>query len=229
MLQRPCRVDPVLCPDVGCFDVPQPVWTPQLAPSNLDDPNSFICITWSDSQNDSSFSNGFAQATIGASAGSIAGILMRENIVEGADYEFWRNTMDGTFFIGRFDFNADPQFELLASTEENAVPYEEGEQWIIEAGVVDNQLSLKYWHPGDQEPLDPRLMAEDEVFPSFGDASVLSLAVHHVSTVDIVMSAAFDDVFFTEVVPEPSTFALVLLGFPAFATRRFIRRKVNAT
>lgn len=172
------------------------------APSAADNPNSFFCVSWSESETDPTFSNGFVRATVEPLVEGIeAGILLRENLDAGADYDFWRDTANGMFYFGRFDSSADPQFELLASTEIGAVPYEAGERWIMEAGAVGNQISLKYWAEGGVEPPEPQLTAIDDAFPPFGDGTIVSLASQHFSADPIALSVAFDDVQFS--VPEP--------------------------
>ena len=126
------------------------------------------------------------------------------------NYEFWRDPFVGSFWFGRWDANTE-FFEVLASTDDHAEPYVEGEEWILKAGIVGSDISLKYWRPSELEPSTPQLAVVDTGLPPFQDnASRVELAVtHYGSRPAFPISASFDDVYFTPI-PEPSSFGLAL-------------------
>jgi hypothetical protein len=198
------------------------------APNIFDDFNSFITITYVPSVNSPLFTNGFARVTVSPlQRDTLAGIVLRSKSDGSADYEFIRNPHSGEFFIQRFDISAEPQLLVLAETEQFAAPYEEGEEWVIEAGVVGSEMSLKYWRPGEPEPAEPQLMAHDTSIPPFDpDFTTLYLSASHVSPTPMIMSAAFDQVMFTPI-PEPSAGALVLVGSLALLLVSRIRSNMN--
>ena len=55
--------------------------------------------------------------------------------------------------IGRLSGAGDPEFTL-------------GDDWVIEAGAVGNELSMKVWRAGEQEPSGPQLVVHDDVLTS---------------------------------------------------------------
>jgi hypothetical protein len=194
------------------------------APTYYDDPASFFRVTWGPSIDSTSFTNGYVRATVSPlQSEAIGGLVLRAGVDPNeVDYEFWRDARLGSFWFGRWEKNTEI-FEVLASTDDFAEPYVAGEQWIIEAGIVDSEISIKYWRPGEPEPAVPQLTASDTGIPPFqADASRVELAVWHESASPFVLSAAFDDVYFTPV-PEPSTVSLVLLGLLGLASLRNAR------
>jgi hypothetical protein len=188
------------------------------APTYYEDPASFFRVTWGPSIDTTSFTNGYVCATVSPQQSeAIAGLVLRAGVDPNeVDYEFWRDARLGSFWLGRWEKNTD-FFEVLASTDDFAETYVAGEQWIIEAGIVGSQISLKYWKPGEPEPAGPQLTASDTGIPPFqADASRVELAMWHESASPFALSAAFDDVYFTSV-PEPSTVSLILLGLLGLA------------
>ena len=96
-----------------------------------------------------------------------------------------------------------------------------GEDWIIEAGVVGNQLSMKIWRDGDPEPTTPQLMATDLTPLPDGQLGVASyVATGHEFPFSI--NATFDNIYFTPI-PEPSACVLLFLGI-TFAVSGVRRR-----
>ena len=83
-------------------------------------------------------------------------------------YVFWAVSDAGRFDIVRF--NNDGPGTRLAEVN---LGFREGEDWMMEAGAVGNQLSLKAWRVGEPEPLLPQLTAVDSTFQSgtFGVAA----------------------------------------------------------
>ena len=111
--------------------------------------------------------------------------------------------------IRALDSFSDPQMEFTV-----------GEDWIFEAGAVGNQLSLKVWRDGDPEPAVPQLNATDSAFSSgiFGLGTAAATAAPEPG----IVSATFDDVFFT--VPEPASWLLGALCVAGLVTHRMRRR-----
>ena len=181
------------------------------APSYDDDPAAFFRVTWEPSIGNTDFSNGIARATVGVQqAQTQAGFILRAGVDPNeVNYEFWRDASAGSFWFARWEKNTE-FFEVLASTDDFAEPWVEGEQWNFEAGIVGDEISLKYWKLGETEPLAPQLTAIDTGLPPFQeDASRVELAVtHYGSEPPFPISASFDDVLFTQVVPEPSSLSL---------------------
>jgi hypothetical protein len=198
------------------------------APNIFDDFNSYITLAYGASVDNPSFTNGFARVSVSPlQRDTAAGIVLRAKRDGSAEYEFWRHPHFGDFFMSRVDIDAEPQILVLARTERFAEPYEEGEQWMMEAGVVGSEISLKYWRPGEPEPAEPQLIAHDTAIPPFEpDSAMLYLGAWHESPTPMVMSAAFDDIMFTPV-PEPSAGALVLVGSLVLLVASPIRSNMN--
>jgi hypothetical protein len=193
-------------------------------PNIFDEFAGFISMNYVPSVDSPSYTNGFARVTVSPlQRDTTAGIVLRAKSDGSADYEFWREPRAGKFFMSRFDLNAEPQILELATTERFAAPYEEGEEWIMEAGVVGSEISLKYWRPGDPEPAAPQLVAHNTAIPPFDpDFTTLYVAAWHLSPTPRIMSAAFDDLMFTPV-PEPSAGSLALVGsLVVLAARRLL-------
>ena len=191
------------------------------APSYDEDPSAFFRVTWGPSIDNTEFTNGFLRATVGAQQDQAhAGFILRGGLDPNeVDYEFWRDASTGSFYFARWEKNTE-FFEVLASTDDAAIPWQEGEQWTMEAGVVGSEISLKYWQPGEPEPSAPQLTAIDTGIPPFAeDASIMELAVTHFSEATFPVSASFDDVYFTTI-PEPTSLSLTGSGALCFALRR---------
>ena len=85
-----------------------------------------------------------------------------------------------------------------------------GEDWIVEAGVVGNQLSMKIWRDGGPVPTTPQLMEVDPTPLPDGQLGVASwVGTAHSSSFPI--DATFDDIWFTQI-PEPATILLAIFG-----------------
>lgn len=174
------------------------------------------------------YSDGFLRVTVRAnSPESDIALVLRNNSTPtvAENYSFLLSqSAGGQLLILSIDTsNSTTPFVQLASTP---ISFASGEYWMLEAGAVGNELSLKAWRVGDPQPVAPQLTITDSTYTigSFGLAAAVSPGMTGQA------SGTFDDVYFTPPVPEPSEWLLFALATPAlalFSARRSARRKAT--
>lgn len=164
-----------------------------------------VISSWTASLPPSPFDNGYLRAKVRAETDTtFVFLVMRGNVDELTSYEFGAIPATGEFVL----FATEGGIRGLDSFYDPQMEFTVGEDWIFEAGAVGNQLSLKVWRDGDPEPAVPQLNATDSAFSSgiFGLGTAAAIAAPEPG----IVSATFDDVFFT--VPEPATISMLLLA-----------------
>ncbi|MFQ5806226.1 MAG: hypothetical protein ACE5I3_07245 [Phycisphaerae bacterium] len=150
-----------------------------------------------DASVDSFYSEGFLRAEIRANRQNTAvWFVMRagdppENR-EG--YLFYADTADG-----RFSLRCSPNCSSVYYVDEAAPvdPFDPNEPWVMEAGAVSDQISLKLWRLDDPEPDEPQLTITDTTYT----AGVFIVGVSHNPGVASQISGTFDNIYFTPACP----------------------------
>ena len=156
----------------------------------------FAAALWSQSSAPT-YSNGLIRAKVRVdSQGCLAAIAFR---MSGEDYSngylFKANTAPRykhtDFEIQRIKGGKTVQFTKLGTTD---LTFNVGEEWWIEAGGMEDQLSMKVWRVGRSEPNAPQLVVVDDTYSMgfFGFASYISAGFARIAQVN----ATFDDVSF---------------------------------
>ena len=108
-------------------------------------------------------------------------------------YGFVSAVSDSSFGIIKFDSNAGG---FPTTLDRGVIPgFEVGEDWVLEAGTVGNQLSFKAWAAGEPEPRFPQLTAIDSSFASGGFAIDVGVAPGVGSD---LIAGSFDDIYFRQ-------------------------------
>lgn len=166
---------------------------------------------------DDQFANGFFRATVRANTESIASLLLRGDTTTFSAYQFRGNGSLSEFQIARFIDGGGTT--LLGQMNKADDPrFSVGDNWIIEAGAVNDRLSMKVWREGDPEPAEPQLVVFDDLLLSGQIAlgsSVSPAQLAQPTRVDVT----YDNVFF-RAVPEPATRGLMIFGIAMIQRRR---------
>ncbi len=154
-----------------------------------------------DTSSEPSFSNGLLRATMRANNDTtITAIVMRAtpgpNPAAHRWYLFGGNPASGGFWYNEWDGQHLGQDGFFA--DELFLP---GDDWMIEAGAVGNQLSMKVWKVGEQEPADPQWTSTDVSPLGLGQIGVAAWHWPLEQTPAGIVDATFDDIYFT--FPEP--------------------------
>jgi hypothetical protein len=162
------------------------------------------------------FQNGYLRARLKANSNSLPWLILRHQTNSTSFYLFGIDPSNDppVFFHNRID-NA--QIATGGGFNIPGATVEIGEEWIVEAGAVGNNLSMKIWKPGDPEPAAPQWTKVDSTYPTgvFGVG-----ASHYGPQPPSIVSATFDDIVFRPI-PEPSSAALGHMGLIClFAWRR---------
>ena len=160
---------------------------------------------------DDRFANGFFRATVRANTESIASLFLRGDTTTFSGYSFRGNGSEGEFQIARF-VNAGGTTLLGQLNMADHPTFSVGDNWIIEAGAVNDRLSMKVWREGEVEPAEPQLIVFDDLLSDGQIAlgsSVSPARLSQPTRVDVT----YDDVLF-RAVPEPATNGLPFLGLP---------------
>ena len=163
---------------------------------------------------DPQFSNGFFRAKMRANTeGTLFFLILRQT--GGNGYAFGGATAQNTFFISRVDNSVNVPLQELSPPPS---PIAVGQDWIVEAGAVGSQLSLKVSCDGQMEPAAPQLSLIDPTYSS--GRFLVSARKDSAYQGTGQVSATFDDIVFT--VPEPSACLLLMmaLGGMAISARR---------
>jgi hypothetical protein len=201
----------------GTYDASSGAYLLQGAgPVPPDDPTDGLLVSEWDMSADPKFSNGYLRVKVKVNEKNTAAfVAMREDLSTFSSDVFGVDTeLDNfRFFIRSFEnfVGVGPSAMMVGP------PYEPNTEWMLEAGAVGSQLSLKYWEVGDPEPAVPQ-MTRTDVRGATGKFSVfVSFPGGHNPA--SVISATFDDIVF--IVPEPASVILTLVGlFGLFRLRR---------
>jgi hypothetical protein len=151
-----------------------------------------------DSSSDPFWSEGFFKATMRANNDTtLVFLVMRCTEASTAEsnsfYIFGGNPANGALFFNKWDG------ELTVVRVPANEPFEPGEDWIIEAGAVGAELSMKVWKDGEQEPSEPQWQFTDPDPLGPGPFGVAAQHWRSGSTPPGIVDATFDDIFFTTV------------------------------
>ena len=149
---------------------------------------SGMVSSW-DASADPFYSNGFLRANVTAETDGTSVFLLMRGSDGGNAYSFHASTQVG-FQIRRLK-----QFDSVPLAELNPVdfPFSAGEEWVMEAGAVGDQLSLKVWRSGEEEPTNPQLITTDSTFQT----GVFAVDVGTFPRREVMISGTFDDIYFT--------------------------------
>jgi hypothetical protein len=165
-----------------------------------------LAAFWNEST-DPQYADGFVRAKVSVATNTISWIMLRAS----ADLsEFYLFGMDPSGVPPAFFYNKIANFDVAGSQvfDVNGEMIEFGEEWIIEAGAVGDQLSMKVWKPGQPEPDLPQWTTTDGSY----ETGTFGLGANHWDEQPpAIVSATFDDVYF-RAVPEPSTGLLTLIA-----------------
>ena len=182
------------------------------------DPNApadgLLASAWLPST-DPMFSNGYVRLKVRVNEKNTSAYLgMRTDLGTFSGHLFLINTELENF---RFGIQTYENFASKNLIQETGPLYEEDQEWMLEAGAIGDQLSLKYWKVDDPIPVAPQLTTTDIL----GDPGMLAVGAsfpgdHNPAS---LVSATFDDIVFC--IPEPGSLLLLVLGV---ATGTFTRR-----
>jgi hypothetical protein len=153
----------------------------------------FMIATLDRSAEDERFANGFLRSTVHANTASDTNLLLRADTENLSGYLFTGIGPANEFQILRFE-NGDG--ELIGRLNgANDPTFTLGDDWVIEAGAVGNELSMKVWRAGEQEPSEPQLVVYDDVLTSgqIGFAPAISTGLINEPT---LLDVTYDDVLF---------------------------------
>ena len=190
---------------IGIFDASSGEYVLRTAgPLAVTDPSAGTVEShWERSDQLPLYSNGTIGGTVRANTyGTTAGFLMRDHDDPMRDYGFYGSTSFGTFYIERFEIDANPPQTIIAMADPAESPFVAGVTYNLRGSVVGHRLRLKAWAVGTPEPAEPTLTVIDDALPPgpeneisaviFFDAAPLMEAGVDQVTVD----AAFDDIYF---------------------------------
>jgi hypothetical protein len=148
---------------------------------------------WRESRDDR-YSNGFLRAKVKANTlGTTVGLVLRGNGSYGNGYYFVGSTKGGNFRTFKcVSYNC-------GSFRYTDVPFAPGEEWFLEAGALEDELTMKVWRVGEDEPTSPQLIFYDTSLPSgmIGVEAHISTAYNALAITD----GTFDDIYFTVSAP----------------------------
>ena len=156
----------------------------------------WMASTW-DQSSDPLYSDGFLRAKIRSNDETALVMLVLRNSEYGTYYAFGANPVNGVFYMSKFLDG--PEVDVHAVVPEER--FRSGEDWILEAGAIGDQLSIKAWKPGEPEPSKPQWTYRD---PSPLPRGILGVITWHwgleqtpPGTVDVT----YDDIYFHPPVP----------------------------
>jgi hypothetical protein len=183
---------------------PNPALPP--GPAIFDTLNSgLLGLGWGPSAADPTFSNGRLRATVRVGNPSNIDLILRANPVTLSAYVFAGLGSYGEFHFSRLDNGI-----IAFSVPIPGLTFSQGEDWVMEFGVVGNQFSMKAWKVGDPEPAAPQFTAVDNTY-AFGTLGVSASVFTNNISAPTPVDATIDNVYFMQI-PEPSS---VILGVVA--------------
>lgn len=155
-----------------------------------------------DKSSDPMFSNGFVRAKVRTGKeGSLASVFLRVSgdFATGIDgYLFhaaagdWSNNKTSSFYINRIEGTQNTLGWGIPGNLEFGV----GEDWWIEAGAVDNLISMKVWRDGEPKPIKPQLVVEDSVVKTGMIGVESNIFANPAFPEPTPLDASFDDLYF---------------------------------
>jgi hypothetical protein len=175
------------------------------------------------------FRDGYLRATLRSENDTLLYLVMRADIATFTGYIFGASANTGRFFWNKVVNNTVVE---EATTIQPSPQFAVGQDWVVEAGAVGSQLSMKAWRLGDPEPPLPQWTHVDFAI-STGQFGVG--ANHWAVLPPATVNATFDDIVFR--VPEPSPCLLLITASTYFLmptcgranTRRQSRNQVART
>ena len=147
-----------------------------------------------------------------------AAIAVRANLETFSNYNFTAAGAEGTFALSRFNNGVMDRVEFF----DEGPALNVGDDWWMEGSAMGDQLTLKVWKVGEQEPADAQFSWTDDLLSSGGVA--LAGTVHNnVVPAPTLVDATFDDVSIT-VIPESSAGIGMAGGFIGIAVLRRHRK-----
>jgi hypothetical protein len=180
-------------------------------------------ISFYEGSTDPAFTDGYLRTTLSTDNNTLVFLLMRSDAATFTGYLFGASASDGVFFWNKFkNYTFIEGDEWLPDT-----PFAVGQEWVLEAGTVGNQLSMKAWRLGELEPPDPQWTHIDDSSRPLTEGQFAVGASRFPPLPPETLNATFDDIFFR--VPEPSMFALTFFGFVTLLScsgrKRILSRK----
>jgi hypothetical protein len=189
---------------------PNPALPP--GPTVFDTLNSgLLGLGWGPSAVDPTFSNGRLRATVRVDNPSNVDLILRANPVTLSAYVFAALGSYGEFHFSRLDNGL-----IAFSVPVPSLTFTQGEDWVMEFGVVGNEFTMKAWRVGDPEPATPQFTAVDNTY-AFGALGVSASVFTNNIPVPTPVDATIDDVYFMHI-PEPSSAILGVVAAVVLST-----------
>lgn len=154
---------------------------------------------WDNSLSDSTYSNGLLRATIRNNVDE-SDVALGMRVAEDSGYYF---ILSNYFSEPRINMGkvSDGVFSYISTLPNPRFPVENKfTDFNVEAGVVDNQLSMKAWPVGAPEPTAPQYVVTDPTPLLNGSIGLITWAASPVAS-PVPVNATFDDIYFTPVSP----------------------------
>ena len=165
--------------------------------------SGFMAGIWAPSLGDpAAYSNGIYRMQFRTDSDADPSMLLRGDPETFTAYDFAAG--EGNFAIWLF---VGGEGQRLATMP--GVDFNQGEDWWMEAAAFGNQLWMKVWKDGTQEPASPQLTITDSTLTVGGFGIGVGLGEDDLEPA--IVNATFDDVSF--VVPEPASNGTLLLLF----------------
>lgn len=175
-----------------------------------------ILVSMYDASTDPAFNDGYLRTTLRTNdTDTLLYLVMRGDVPTFTAYVFGASANTGRFFWNKI---INGVIVEEGPTIVPSSPFDVGQDWVLEAGTVGDQLSMKAWKLGDPEPTLPQWTHTDSTI-STGQFGVG--ANHWQIQPPSTVNATFDDIYFQ--VPEPSSCVLTGLacaGLLGLARRR---------
>ena len=190
---------------IGIFDASSGEYVMRsAAPIAVTDPSAGTIESHWERSDSPRFSNGTIRGTVRANTyGTTAGFLMRDHDDPMRDYGFYGSTSFGTFYIERFQLDANPPQAIIAMADPQEFPFVAGVTYNLEGSVVGHRLQLKAWAVGTPEPAEPTLTVTDAVLRPGRENEVSAVIFFDVEPLmeagvdQVTVDAAFDELHFT--------------------------------
>ena len=182
-----------------------------------------LLLTLDRSADDDRFHDGFLRSTFRVDTESNADFILRGDMQTFSGYVFAAASNRKEFIINRWENGFGVELAIAGADE--GIDFTVGEDWNIEVGAVGNELSLRAWKVGDEEPESPQLVIFDDTFTS-GEIGILGAVEAWFTTRPVRLDVSFDDLGFrTAIVPEPNSKFLFTLGLFLMRRRRQVPRR----